>query len=997
MKYKKNHLFLALVLYALLLVSYQSAAQSGSGQQQEYLLTGTVTDSYGPLPGVHVLIKGTKTGTFTDKEGSFSLNVQASSTLVFSYLGYKTLEVSILGRTTLEVELLAETTQLQEVEVNAGYYTVKERERTGSISRVTAEEIELQPVSNPLAALQGRMAGVDIVQNSGVPGGGFTVQIRGQNSIASGNNPLYIVDGVPFNSESMGSLSANVIPLSNISPLNAIDPQSIESIEVLKDADATAIYGSRGANGVVLITTKKGVTGKLRTTVSMTATTGRVTILPDLLDTQEYLTMRQMAFANDGANSYPANAHDVNGNWDQSRYTNWPKVLLGGTSFRQNARLVLSGGSGTSRFMVAGNHQNETTVFPGNSKYKKSAVHTNYNYKSADELFKMNLSVDYVVENNALPATDFTRLAWSLAPNAPALYNSEGDLNWENSTWTNPLASLNADYGYSTKNLITNLQLSYKVLPNLELRANLGYNDMDISEFRTNPSTIYDPVYEADSQFSSIRTNTGERKSWIAEPQVNWKNTLGKFQMDILAGASFQERDENIYTVLASNFPSNDLIFDHSAASNITILEDDQLKYKYHAVFGRVNLKWDSKLFLNLTGRRDGSSRFGPGRQFANFGAVGMAWNFSDIVQKLWPTLNFGKLRGSFGITGNDQIGDYQYLDTYLTSGISYGGSGLRPSRLFNPIFGWEENKKLEVGLELGLWSDRLFISGSWYRNRSGNQLVGIPQPGTTGFRTLTANLGAIVQNTGAELHLRTINIKGGNWHWNTSLNVSIPKNTLLEFPDLESSTYANSYIIGKPLGIQKLYHYKGIDPETGTYTFEDYNGDGTIGSPDDRQWIEDLSPRFFGGLSNTIHIGKWELDFLFQFKKQKSYGYTAMSGYPGSMNNQLQWVADSWQSPDETGAVQQFTSGRNPLAVRAYTQYSTSNAAIVNTSFMRLRNLSVGYTIPRPLPDVMECYIYFQAQNLWTISSVEGMDPEQWTGFLPTLQQLTIGLKLNF
>src|SRR5690606_14464403 len=262
MKYKKHYLFLVLASYALLLVSYRSAAQSGPDQEQ-YILTGIVKDSYGPMPGVHVLIKGTNTGTFADKDGDFSLTVQASNTLVFTYLGYRALEVSILGRTTLEVELQPEATQLQEVEVNAGYYTVKERERTGSISRVTAEEIELQPVINPIQALQGRMAGVEIVQRNGVPGTAANIQIRGQNSLRNslndnGNLPLFIIDGIPVNSSPIRTLGGDLQGAQGIDPLNTLNLSNIEGIEILKDADATAIYGSRGANGVVLITTKSG-------------------------------------------------------------------------------------------------------------------------------------------------------------------------------------------------------------------------------------------------------------------------------------------------------------------------------------------------------------------------------------------------------------------------------------------------------------------------------------------------------------------------------------------------------------------------------------------------------------------------------------------------------------------------------------------------------------------------------------------------------------------
>src|SRR5690606_11807643 len=253
-------------------------------QQQQYPLTGTVTDSYGPLPGVHVLIKGTNTGTFTDKQGAFTLTVSGNNTLVFSYMGYKTLEVSILGRNTLEVELMQETTLLQEVEVNAGYYTVKERERTGSIATIKAETMEKQPMGNPLAAMQGHMSGVNIVQNTGVPGGGFEIEVRGRNFINGVSDPLFIVDGVPFGSRSIGSNNVSgQIFSGNISPLNAINPNDIESIEVLKDADATAIYGSRGANGVVLITTKKGRAGKTRFDAHLSSFIGRVTHFLDLM------------------------------------------------------------------------------------------------------------------------------------------------------------------------------------------------------------------------------------------------------------------------------------------------------------------------------------------------------------------------------------------------------------------------------------------------------------------------------------------------------------------------------------------------------------------------------------------------------------------------------------------------------------------------------------------------------------------------------------------
>src|SRR5690606_30826930 len=355
--------------------------------------------------------------------------------LVFSYLGYKTVEIAITDSTVIDVVLEQDVNQIDEIVINAGYYSVKDRERTGSISRVTAKDIEKQPVNNPLEALQGRMTGVDIVQTSGVAGSGFEVKIRGQNSIMAGNNPLYIIDGVPYDSQSLGSRnsSGTIIPGGNISPLNAINPAAIESIEVLKDADATAIYGSRGANGVVLITTKKGKQGKTNFTIGSSTGIANITRKMDLLNTEQYLEMRREAFVNDGITTYPATAYDVNGTWDQNRYTDWQKVLMGGTANTHQVQASVSGGSESTQFLLSGMYQNETTVFPGNFNYDRITVNSNIHHSSTNNRFHLNFSAGYAIEDNFLPGTDLTSDAYRLSPNAPALYDDDGKLNWENS------------------------------------------------------------------------------------------------------------------------------------------------------------------------------------------------------------------------------------------------------------------------------------------------------------------------------------------------------------------------------------------------------------------------------------------------------------------------------------------------------------------------------------------------------------------------------------
>src|SRR5690554_2239593 len=323
---------------------------------QDLLVTGKVTDGKLSISGANVIIKNTNRGVVTDFDGQYSITARPTDSLKISYLGYTTLTIPIQNRTTINIVLQEDPTSLGEVQINAGYYTTTDREKTGSIARITANEIEGQPIVNPIQALQGRMAGVNVVQNSGVPGSGTILAIRGQNSIAAGNAPLYIVDGVPYDTNSLGfkSLSGSILPGGDISPLNTLDPNAIASIEVLKDADATAIYGSRGANGVVLITTKRGTVGKTRFDIGYSYGTGRVDKFMDLMDTKEYLEMRKEAYANDGITDYPANAYDINGVWDQDRYTDWQEVLIGGTSEFTDINGSISGGSEQTQFGLSG-------------------------------------------------------------------------------------------------------------------------------------------------------------------------------------------------------------------------------------------------------------------------------------------------------------------------------------------------------------------------------------------------------------------------------------------------------------------------------------------------------------------------------------------------------------------------------------------------------------------------------------------------------------------
>lgn len=970
---------------------------------QKILVKGIVDDASGPMPGVTIIIKNQpQTGSISDSKGLYQLLASPMDTLVVSFVGCTTAYIPIQGRSFIPIRLVYNTTSLQEVRVNAGYYSVKESERTGSIAKITAKNIENQPVTNALASMQGRLAGVNITQETGVPGGSFNIQIRGINSLrADGNEPLYIIDGVPYASQSLGYTQISTTVPGISSPINSINPADIQSIEILKDADATAIYGSRGANGVVLISTKKGKEGKTQFSVNAAQGFGRVTQMMQLMNTEQYLSMRRKAFENDGITNYPSYEYDINDTWDQNRYTDWQKVLIGNTAKITTLQSSVSGGNQQTQFLLSGTYRSETTVFPGDFRYQKAALHTNLHHESENKKFKLNFSANYVNQDNDLPSTDFTTTAIGLAPNAPALYDAEGNLNWENNTWTNPLASLEGKFNAKTNDLIANSVLSYQLFPNIELKSSFGYTHLQYQEYRTAPSTLFNPSNNITSKNSSILVNNSNRTSWIIEPQINWQKTVGKTKLNVLLGGTFQNQKADQLISRGRSFTSNSLIYDLASAATISILNNQTTQYKYQAFFGRINWNWDSKYILNVTARRDGSSRFGPGKQFATFGALGTAWLFSkeSFIENNFSALSFGKLRASYGTTGNDQIGDYQFMNTYSSTGNSYQGTiGLQPSRLFNPNYSWETNKKLEIALETGWLQDRIFFTWAWYSNRSSNQLVGIPLPATTGFPSLQANLGATVQNTGIELILRTTNFQKRNFSWITNLNLSVPKNKLIAFPGLESSTYANKYVVGKSINIQKLYNNTGVDPQTGVYTFEDVNGDNRITFANDAQSISDFTPKFFGGLQNALEYKDWQLDFTFQFVKQQNFNWAYIAGLPGVAINQSVYAIESWQNPGDNSPYQKYSAGADNDVVNAYYNYISSNAAVSDASYIRLKNLALSYNIPKHWIKGLKCKMYVQGQNLLLFSPYKGADPEFRTaGYLPPLKVINMGMQLNF
>lgn len=977
---------------------------------QTRTISGTVTTSGKPLQGVIISQEGSDQVTMTGNNGTYTLQVSAENPiLLFRHPEYAEERITATNQTVVNISLEQKVKGIEEVILNAGYYKVKDRESTGSIAKVSAKDIENQPVTNVLSAAQGRMAGVSITQSSGVAGGGYDVQIRGRNSLRTlsnspvdGNQPLYVLDGVPMSTSVASTFSAQILPFRNINPLNSINPNDIESLEVLKDADATAIYGSRGANGVILITTKKGSKNKSNITFNSSLAFSSVASRMKMMNTAEYMAMRKSAFANDNITAYPATAYDVNGAWDESRYTDWQKTLTGKTATTSNTSVGLSGGSDGWTYRINVTHNEQTTVYPADYQYKNNALSMGFTHRSKDKKLNVVMANNFSQQFNNVINEDLTNIGLFLSPNAPALYNSDGSLNWQNNTFTNPMASTVATYQNDTKQINNSLNISYQIFPNISFNINSGFNYQNFEEFNLRPHTRYNPAFNfTSSNGSSTLTSSFSSFSYNVEPQLTADYSFGRNKVSFLLGATINSMESKQSSIQGSGFESNALMMNINAAKTKIFSDVISTDYKYIAAFGRLNYQFDGKYIVNLTARRDGSSRFGPNNRFANFGAVGAAWLFSKenfLADRKW--LSFGKIRGSYGIAGSDNIGDAQFRDTYSVASASiYNGVvGLVPTRLFNGSFSWEKTKKLEFALETSFLKDIFGLNISWFRNRSNNQLVGLPLPATTGFTTVQANLPATVENKGWEFELRAAPIKSNSSSWQSDFNLTIPQNRLLAFPNLEGSTYANQFVVGYSTSIVKLYEFNGINPTTGLYSFRDVNGDGKISSPDDNKSIEDLSVQFYGGWSNRLRYKNWDLSFLFQFTKQRNYNYHNYMPVGGTMNNQPQFVSDVWSAGNPNGYYMPFTTGVNPTKNAAHTNFTRSTAAVGDASFIRLKNIQLNYRLPLQSSLVSEVMIYLQGQNVLTWTKYLGLDPEFIsTGYLPPLRTWSIGTQINF
>jgi len=981
-------------------------------------IAGRVTNNNGePLAGANIIIKRTGHGTVADANGKFTLkNVNSTDEIIVSFVGYKKQAINVGTITNFNLVMEATTNELDKVVVQA-YGTTSQRLATGNIGVVRAEDIAKQPVMNVLQAIQGQVPGVVVTNTSGYASGTVKVEIRGRNTINPNfpTDPLYIIDGVPltildvsgvssYETGSAGAAQAFSAPSVGQSPFFNINPADIESINILKDADATAIYGSRGANGVVIITTKKGAAGKSRFDVNLYEGITKVTQTYKLLNTQEYVDLRKEALANDGITPDIYNAPDLTA-WDTTRYTDWQKFLWSGTGKTTDAEASLSGGDGHTTFRIGAGYTYLSDIIAIKGGNQRGNLSFNINHKSINQKFSIGLSGMYSASStNSI----FLPTAALLPPNAPAVYDSTNHLNytgWAPVQYFYPFSTLRQSYDSKTNLLNSSLVVGYEILKGLGLKVNLGYNSLTANQVNRQPIISQDPEF---SPKGSATFGFTSLHNLIVEPQLEYNSFIGKGKFDVLIGGSGQKTVTDAILLIGYGYNS-DLLLDNINNAPSKLSFDHNGQYRYAAIFGRINYNWNNKYIVNFNTRRDGSSRFGPGRQFGTFWSIGTAYVFSEekwIKEKI-PFVSFGKLRASYGSTGSDQIPDYRYLSLWSSEGYySYNGLvPIVPQGHSDSLLQWEVNKKLEVALNIGLLHDRISLEVAWYRNRCNDQLIQFATPAFTGFSSVVSNSVANVQNTGWEFIVNANAIDNKTFHWNIKTNIGINRNKLLSYPNLSQSPYAGYFIVGKPLNIKKVLHYTGVDSQTGLYTFEDKNHDGQIttdlsGKTADDTYALNIAPVFDGGFTNVMSFANWEISLFIYFKKQMGFSANGASQIPGGIYNVSADAIHHWKKPGDNAPIAKLTT--QPYNDQSYSNYQFfSDAVYSDASFIRLKNVMLSYNVKNERfnkSGIKSLKLYFKAENLFLITHYKGVDPEtQAFGTLPTPKIITMGISCTF
>ena len=1003
--------------------------------RQAFIVRGKVVDKKGlGLPSVTVALKDTRYAWTTGQEGTFTAallqdaaDANKELVLIFSSVGYARKEVNVGGITTQMIIIMQESVNtLDEIQTTA-YSKTSKRFNTGDITTVTSEEIARNPVSNVLQALQGRVPGMFVSEQTGAPNGAFKVQIRSLNTLSGGaqtspnivtygGQPLYIIDGVEYPAGSslpMANGVAGVQAQIYGNALNYIDPSQIESINVLKGADATSIYGSRGAFGVILITTKKAAAGKPSLNLSVYHGISELGSSPKLMNTKEYLAMRRDAFAQDSVKPGPLD-YDLNGTWDTTKFTDWQKFFLGGHAPTTRANATYTGGSANSSFLIGANYNTLGNVEFSNGSVRSGGLNFNMNTSTNDKKFVMSLSGSYATNTDDMVSVDYTGTSGTLAaPDAPDLYLPNGKLNW--STGSNPAAYLNSIYKNVTDNLLANTTLTYTPVKGLIFTASGGYSLLSAKEFNGKPSSVFNPATFVTANTSSS-INTYSIRTISADPRVEFLHTWGKGRLDLIAGGSLRDRVNTTNFIGGSGFLS-DALLRNPASANVANISTvySVVPNRYIGGFATLNFRWADKYILNLNGRRDGSSVFGNNRQFGNFGSATGAWIISEEpwFKSLRPVVDFLKIRAGYGMVGGSSITPYSYINTYGISSNSYeGGLGLSPQNLANPYLHWETGRNTEVGLNFDLFKGIVNVDAMYYSDRIGDQLTNQPLASITGFTSFIVNSPAKIHSYGSELTIITKNIRKKDFTWETKINLTIPRTKLDAYPGLGNLVNNVNYEIGKPITGIKLYKFAGVDPAKGVYNF--YNAAGQKGqytpilSPvqlnplTDRNQFVDLAPKFYGGILNSFTYKNFSMDFLVTVTNRMGPNYYGFQSFPlgqPNTNAPANIAAKRWMKPGDVTTVPKATQGF--LGFLDQNNFINSTGAYSNATYARLQNLSISYRLPNKLlqsAHIAGLSVYLAGQNLLTVSQYGELDPENMSaGHMPPLRVFTCGLNANF
>ncbi|WP_310393784.1 TonB-dependent receptor [Hymenobacter sp.] len=969
----------------------------------EEVVTGRVTTGNGEgLPGVTVVLKGTTVGTSTDADGRYSLRLpDLTGTLVFSFVGFTTREVPLSGRTSLDIALEQDVKALNEVVV-VGYGTQSRATVTGAVASIKGEDIANVPQASVDALIQGRAAGVQVTQNSGAPGSGISVRVRGTTSISAGNEPLYIIDGVPVNTGNYSGISEGNRFAgddgSNRGGTNAladINPSDIESIEVLKDASASAIYGARAANGVVLITTKRGkantATINFNAYYGIQQTWRRLNMLPGSEQRQLLIEARLNAGAGLASFLLTPESEVTNVNWQDEIFRTAPI---------SNYDLSFRGGNEKARYAVSLGYFDQRGVII-ESGFKRFSGRVNLDYEISKKLrFGNSLTVSRT-DNDRIESGDAGSAILSNALRALSflpVYTPSGAYNINLEGAPNPVATAREQYLDNKSNrLVGNVFGEFDILNGLTLRSSFGADFIGVKDDRFDPSTT------AQGGLRRSYARFTQDLVWINTNTLSYRKKIGEAHDLALLLGNEQQLSQREFIETGGQGAATNTVPTVNAAAQLTNGSTFKTSWGLSSLFARLNYSLLDRYLFQVNLRRDVSSRFGDNNKDAVFPSASIGWRVSqEAFMRGLPALSNLKLRASAGVTGNQNIGNFAALGL-LRVGNNYGTlAGIAPSALGDPNLSWESTTQYNAGLDLGFFNERVVLLADVYRKTTNDLLLAVPLPGTSGYGSATRNVGQI-RNEGAELALITQNLVG-DFTWNTNFNISSNRNKILQLnefnEDIIQASGLNAFGQSVPFGIARvgesigsIYGFRmlGVYPtdqandnglrddrgqlyQGGDAIYEDINQDGVINN-DDRVVIGNAVPKFVGGLTNTFTYKNIDLSVFLQ----GSYGNDVFNQSRAVLNNMFTnsasttEVRERWRYPGDITDVPRALQGdqRNALP---------STRWLEDGSYLRLKNVTLGYRIPKSISQrayIQNLRVYATAQNLLTLTKYKGLDPE--------------------